>query len=167
MVDDIDLNKLEIKVWTSYFRDGLWDIFYGLMLLTMGIRTLTDNVWFTTANLGAILIYTLGKICVTIPRLDYIKFGETRRVRLFLMIVLIGISVLITAIIGWIFSDNQGRFGGITATITFVGLYITVFGLMAFLMNHSRFILYGLLFIVILSGEPSCSSYSFDRIPPQ
>ena len=31
MVPDVDLKEIERKVWTSYFQDGLWDIFFGLL----------------------------------------------------------------------------------------------------------------------------------------
>ena len=89
-MDDTDLKKIESKVWTSYFKDGLWDIFFGLMLLTMGLRTLTDNVLFTFGMLAAVLVHILGKRWITVPRLGVVRFSETRRKKRSFLIYLIG-----------------------------------------------------------------------------
>jgi hypothetical protein len=47
MSEKTNLKEIEKKAWASYFEDGLWDIFMDLLMLGMGLRTLTDNVWYT------------------------------------------------------------------------------------------------------------------------
>jgi len=39
MTDNLDLKELEKKAWRSTFQDGLWDIYFGLLIFGMGIYT--------------------------------------------------------------------------------------------------------------------------------
>ena len=43
MTNHVDLKRLERKVWTSFFEDGLWDIYLGILLMAMsGVATILN-----------------------------------------------------------------------------------------------------------------------------
>jgi len=96
MTGKINLKEIERKAWMSYFEDGLWDIFMGLLMLTTGIRSLTDNVWFTLGIFAALLISVIGKKLITIPRIGRVKFGPARKVKQKKLAAVLIVSVLAT-----------------------------------------------------------------------
>ena len=135
------LHELERKVWTRYFQDGLWDIWLGLMFLGLGLRSLTDNLWWYLLVGAAILVLILGKHWITLPRLGYIKFSAWRRERQMWLRVIIVAAVLLTAVV---------VFWGISAGFAYAGwLFVLlvpgVFLLMAYLMDFPRLAFYALL----------------------
>ncbi|MFQ6087917.1 MAG: hypothetical protein ACE5K0_03325 [Candidatus Methanofastidiosia archaeon] len=146
MVQNMNLKELERKTWKSYFQDGLWDIFLGMMMLLGGIRGLTDNVWFTLMMLPAILIIPLGKKFITIPRIGYVKFGSERKGKLKKLKAVVIISVFATFVV--LLLVLSGRDMGtkeIQTIIQAVGFPL-VFSLMAYHMDFERLYVYGLFF---------------------
>ena len=53
MVDDVNLKEVEKKIFASYFNDGLWDIYGGLLLLGFGLGITTGQ---TIVLIGFILL---------------------------------------------------------------------------------------------------------------
>ena len=96
MTEKIDLREIEKKAWTAYFQDGLWDIFIASMMLTMAIRTLTDNAWLTLGMFTGVPILVIGKKFITIPRLGLVKFSQFRIARQIKLVASIGIAVCAT-----------------------------------------------------------------------
>jgi len=96
MNQKMSLREIERKAWTSYFEDGLWDVFFGALFLIGGIRSLTDNVWYTLLLLVPVLMLPIGKKLITIPRLGHVKFGPARKLRQSKAIAVLVISVLAT-----------------------------------------------------------------------
>jgi hypothetical protein len=140
--DKIDLKEIERKAWTSYFEDGLWDIFLGLMMLTMGIRSLTDNVWFTLGFLPAILISVLGKKYITIPRIGVVKFGPARQARRQRLVIVLAILVLATFAL--VLLPNLGLELPTIPISPIMAIYIAVaFGVLAHYMTFGRLYVYG------------------------
>ena len=45
---------IERKAWRSTFQDGLWDIYLGMILFTMGISALLDTI-----SVGKVILYTI------------------------------------------------------------------------------------------------------------
>ena len=79
----LDLKKLERKAYTSYYNDGLLEIFLGGATFLMGIALLFDYAYL----FGIISILTLtswagAKKMVTVPRIGIVMFGPERRERL-------------------------------------------------------------------------------------
>ena len=151
MSENIDLKKIEKKAWTSYFEDGFWDLFFGVIFITSAVRSLTDNVWFTLGIFGAVVINIVGKRFITIPRMGRVKFGPVRQKKQFKMGVMILISLLVIFVLGTFMAN-------ITFPVMAVWLAV-FFGLLAYLMDFSRLFVYGLVFAtseVIWSvyGEP-------------
>jgi len=86
------LKTLERKAYRSIFDDGIWDLFMGLIILSMGLSTFIGTIlhlpegWDTIIpvlfiNIIAFLIFYLGKKFITIPRMGFVKFGSKRKVK--------------------------------------------------------------------------------------
>jgi hypothetical protein len=77
-------------VWTSYFDDGLFDIFLGLVLLIEGasqllLDALPSRLWgygvyAVLVGLAGLAIWA-AKRFITIPRLGRVVFGPARKAR--------------------------------------------------------------------------------------
>ena len=91
-MDDIELKTLERKIFLQYFEDGFWDIFIGLLLLLFGFTTLFDlGSFIGIFDSLCIFIPKIGKSKITYPRLGYIKFRNTRK--RYMSIILLGVMV--------------------------------------------------------------------------
>jgi hypothetical protein len=115
MSQEIDLKQIERRAFRSTYQDGLWDIFFGLIVIFMGIYlyrpeagySVWNNIIFL-AGYGVIsLIFWAGKKFITLPRMGQVKFGPIRRQRgLHLaialgVIVLINIGLVLLTALGW------------------------------------------------------------------
>lgn len=150
MSQNINLKELELKAWTSYFQDGLWDIFMGLLMLTMGIRGLTDNVWFTLGVGAAVLVSLVGKKFITVPRIGRVKFGPARKAKQRKLMAVVGIAVLATLILLLTTLLGLDTPQAVVAPILVICIAL-VFGLMAYYMDFGRLYAYGLLFAISMA----------------
>lgn len=154
MAETINLKAIERRAWTSYFEDGLWDIFLGAMLLMGGIRSVTDYVWYTLLILPLILVLPLGKRFITTPRLGLVKFGRSRKGKQEKAVVALIISVL--AIFALMLLPNSGLALPPKMLISpMMAVWIAViFGVLAYYLDFWRLFAYGLLFAMseVLSG---------------
>lgn len=150
MSQNINLKELELKAWTSYFQDGLWDIFMGLLMLTMGIRELTDNVWSTFGVGAAVLVSLVGKKFITVPRIGRVKFGPARKAKQRKLMAVVGIAVLATLILLLTTLLGLDTPQAVVAPILVICIAL-VFGLMAYYMDFRRLYAYGLLFAISMA----------------
>ena len=90
MSENIDLKSLEKKAYRAVLNDGLWDLFIGLIILSMGLSTLLGSLLnlpeflntiipVLVLNIIALLVFYLGKKFITIPRIGFVKFGPKRK----------------------------------------------------------------------------------------
>jgi len=145
MNKELDLKELEKKVWLTYFQDGFWDIFIASMMLTMAIRTLTDNVWFTLGMFTGVPILVIGKKFITIPRLGHVKFSQFRMKRQIRLMATIGIAVCAT--VGFLLLISMGW--DAPKVISSLGMAVflaLIFGLIAYFLEFPRLFIYGLMF---------------------
>jgi hypothetical protein len=161
MSHNLDLKVIERRAWLSTFQDGLWDVFFGLMLAAGAVSDwLHSRGASSSIRIPAYLsLYVLaglvlwgGKHFITVPRMGRVAFSparkaRTRKLRLILFPVLIitgALFVLSQGLLGqpaW-----WGDFGWLAGTITITLLFITAFGLMAIFMDFPRLALYSVLF---------------------
>jgi MFS family permease len=154
MAERFGLKEVERRAWTSYFEDGLWDIFLGGMVLIGGIRSLSDNVWYTLLILPLILVLPFGKRFITTPRLGHVKFGPSPKAKREKAVVALIISVL--AIFALLLLPNSGlALPPKTLISPMMAVWIAViFGVLAYYLDFWRLFMYGLLFAIseVLSG---------------
>ncbi|MEJ2757088.1 MAG: hypothetical protein P8046_01275 [Anaerolineales bacterium] len=152
----INLKELEQKAFRSFFQDGIWDIFFGLIMLAMYISSLfneSGNSGLKTLSLilpeiFAVMFLIFGKKYITAPRLGNVEFGKARKRRL---VYIFGIN-LITLILalGLFFSfqwlpmtESQ------TELLSPIGLGVWIAfmtSLMAFFLDFDRLYIYGLIY---------------------
>lgn len=163
-MDDIDSNVLDIKslekkVYRSFFEDGFWDIFIGMLLLGFGLTwtriffdifeplaiMIISIIW----NTITFLIYYLGKKFITIPRIGIVKFGQKRKARqkklkIFLLInVLFGCVVFILTFFGLL--DFLAIGGSLTPLLIGLIAYTFPFTIIAYFLEFNRLYIYALM----------------------
>jgi hypothetical protein len=104
----ISLKDLEKKAFRAAHQDGLWDIYIGLIILSMSVMTLSDTTGSSRflhygiflLGLGvAYLIFWGGKKYLTTPRLGQVKFGPRRQRRKMTMVIVLSIIVLLQLVL--------------------------------------------------------------------
>ena len=159
MNDKMSLREIERKAWISYFEDGLWDLFFGVLFLISGIRSLTDNVWYVGGLYAlllvvCILILPIGKKQITIPRLGHVKFGPARKLRQSKAIAVLAISVLATFALLMLPKSGLALPPKMLISPIIAGWIAVVFGVLAYYLDFKRLFAYGVLFAIseVLSG---------------
>jgi len=115
IMNQINLKELERKAFRSTYQDGLWDIYFGIIIICMSFflyRPVTGysplNIFLMMASMGAAYaLFWVGKRFITLPRMGQVKFGEKRARRKKTMMLILGAVVLIQVaflgiqFIGW------------------------------------------------------------------
>jgi hypothetical protein len=121
----IDLKNLERRAWTSYFQDGLWDIYLGLLLFILGLMTsvlydmesrwLRYLIYFVLIG-GAWLLFQAGRRFITLPRLGRARFNVERRKRkarlglIMSAFLLLNVLLLFLTVAAGRYPETWGRF---------------------------------------------------------
>ena len=160
MSQTINLKELERKAFRSTFQDGLWDMYLGFLLLTMGMGPVlpalnTSIMWalviLLMLSVLAWLAFWAGKKFITTPRMGLVKFGPQRKAKLkktravlFLSVLLGVITLVLRAMwnIEWAAIPIPAYVWAVQA--------IVVFGLGAYFLDVSRFYAYGMLYAIPL-----------------
>jgi hypothetical protein len=147
----IDLKNIELKSWTSYFQDGLWDIFIGLLMLGMGIYILLDEIiWHILILSLALLVLIVGRRLVTIPRVGRVKFGPARKFKQKKVMAVGAISLLVGLALSFIPLSVADPPQTVVAAIAWIWI-VLIFGLVAYFMDFRRLFAYGLLFAIAMA----------------
>jgi hypothetical protein len=161
MSHTIDLKELERKAYRSFFEDGIWDIYLGLLLLAMGggpalLALGAPVVWAAIAPLTVVvlgmLVFFGGKKYLTVPRLGAVQFGPARTQRrkktsvVLACSVVVGIALL--ALSATRSLPSLGLAGVPTVAIIFAANCVIVFSLGAYYLDFSRLYICGLLYAV-------------------
>lgn len=164
MSEKINLKELERKAWRSFFDDGLWDIYLGLLLGLMGVSGLLDRSGLSE-DLGmgiyigllvlVMLAFWAAKRFVTVPRIGRVKFGRERKIRriktalvLFASVVVGLVVMVLTSAAGR--SDAPGLpWRALMPAIWAVNMLV-VFGAMGYFLDYERLYLIGLLYAITI-----------------
>lgn len=81
MTTDVNLKEIEKKVFSSYFHDGLWDIYGAFLLLGFGFTMFSgwDYLMAVVAAVAVVLLLIRPRIIR--PRLGRVKFSPERQVK--------------------------------------------------------------------------------------
>jgi len=164
MIDQtIDLKKLERKVWTSFFEDGIWDIYLGLLLLAMGAGALVSDIGLSkTAHMiiylllvgGAGLFLWAGKRFITMPRIGRVIYGAKAKARKVKTIIVLTVSVLV-GFVAFVIAGLSAK-GSLPQSLPaelllpgiWVGNMLVVFSLAAYFLRFDRLYLIGVMFAI-------------------
>jgi hypothetical protein len=154
-----DLKTLEREAFRKFYDDGIFDIYVGAMLITMGIAAIFADA---IDSEGMSMLLTLGlAMAVTVPlllwrrhllrsRLGDFKPGPARRrkiatTRLFLLgSVLLGLVAFAVATVAYS-SDSSVDVAGLVVPLLWIVNSVVVFGAMAYFLDVPRFYAHGVI----------------------
>ncbi|MGA1820983.1 MAG: hypothetical protein ACMUIG_00490 [Thermoplasmatota archaeon] len=140
-----EMDKIEARLFATYFQDGMWDVMIGWMLIVTGVRSFIDHWSISFLIFAGVILAVFIRKYVTVRRLGYAKFGnERRRKRKKILILVIGANlltllILLVTILG--IGSAPGIFGLVIALTVLI-----IFSAVAYMMNYPRFALWGILF---------------------
>ena len=116
MSTQLNLKEIERKAFRSTYEDGLWDIYFGIIVICMSIFLFHAETGYSPMNIILMLLmmslaYSLfwaGKKYITVPRMGQVRFGDIRRKKKTTMVIFLSVVVLIQLIVlglttlGWL-----------------------------------------------------------------
>lgn len=163
----LNIKALEKKAFRFFFKDGIYDLFMGLILLSFGLPLIFNEFgWIDyetvtmplliplILNIGALLFFVFGKKYITVPRLGIAHFGKTRKRKLKRVKLLLWISVLIGVVAFFLSLFKVFPVGGATGIplpfLIFGIQSLLVFSFIAYFLDFTRLYLYAFLFAISL-----------------
>jgi hypothetical protein len=153
MTQNIDLKSLERRAWISYSQDGLLEVLLGCIVLmfavapflsTMGLGDFWSSLVFVPFWAVVFLLIVLIRKYVVAPRIGIVKFGETRKKKLFKFNVVMFAILLIGLILGIISMQNSNAPGWVH-NLRFIAIVLICSSLAAYFLDYPRLYLYGIL----------------------
>jgi hypothetical protein len=105
-MNQINLKELERKAFRSTYQDGLWDLYFGLIVVCMSIFIYRPAEGYSPRNIilamsafvVAYCLFWAAKKFITLPRMGQVQFGEGRARRKRTMVIVLGIVVFIQVV---------------------------------------------------------------------
>jgi hypothetical protein len=162
MLGVLNLKEIERRAWRSFFADGLWDIYLGVLLAVMGVYAWLRELgipatWTMLIYIGLIAaamgLLWAGKRYVTAPRIGRVKFGPKRRAKIRVVRLILGGSVVLGlalfafALAGgfrWLARINLD--GGVIVAFFWVANVFVVFGIGAYFLDYRRLLVIGAMY---------------------
>jgi hypothetical protein len=153
MDQQIDLKELERKVWTSFYKDGLADVFLGCLFLTfalapilsrMGLGDLWSSAVFLPFLAIIYLLLALLRKYIVIPRIGLVHFGRVRRKRLVKFNIVMFVVLALGLILG-IVSFQGSMTQAWVHNLRFIAIVLICFGLAGYFLGFLRLYIYGIL----------------------
>lgn len=164
-----NLNELERKAFRSFYQDGIWDIFFGLMMLAMYAFTFFNDNFENKAlrilaliliEIAAMFFLIYGKKEITAPRLGQVVFGKKRRKNLLNIFLTNLASVIVLAAWFAYKTAHPSALDNDTLIAVSLGVWITfITSVMAYFLDFDRLYIYALIYgatftAVLLLGLP-------------
>ncbi len=160
MTTTINLKEIERRAFRATYQDGLWDIYYGLVVVGMSIFVYRPESGYSPLNIvmavlimtTALLLFRLGKKHITLPRMGQVRFGAARKQKARTLAIIMGIFVLFQLVLlgatrfGWFPASVEGVFGKL--------LQVNNPGLMTVALTGSFILGMSMLVIVHISDFP-------------
>jgi hypothetical protein len=142
MPTQLDLKEIERKAFRSTYEDGLWDIYFGLIVICMSIFIYRPANGYSPMNIILALLamsvaYSLfwaGKKYITLPRMGQVRFGDIRRKKKTIMTIFLSVVVLIQLVVlglttlGWFNPEVGARVNGFLKSRDLMDLTVAVIG---------------------------------------
>lgn len=154
MNNPLDLKELENKAFRSFYQDGIWDIFFGLMLFAMWSFTLFDDLENKAVRMlvmlfieiGAMFFLIYGKKQITVPRLGEVTFSKKRNRRLLYVFLANSVSVLFLAAVLVMNVTGSSLLESDTVSAVVLGIWIIfITSVMAYFLDFDRLYIYALI----------------------
>jgi hypothetical protein len=98
---------LEKKAWKTYFDDGIFDIYFGILIASFGpsiafydILPIPLNVLLGPLMIGfGLVFFILSKKYVIKPRIGVVKYGRKRKVRKLKTVIILSVNIMFLVIL--------------------------------------------------------------------
>ncbi len=167
MSETIDLKELERRAYRSFFRDGLWDLYLGTILLALGVGVTISNAgvtWgylFPDLHVVTLALYVVsmvilvgGKKLITVPRMGTARFAAPRRRRLGKSAVMLALGAAAGLVAFLVLANDQipaaWRAWPTSGAILFSANALIVLGALAYFLDFSRLYTYAVLWALAL-----------------
>ncbi|MFC1987661.1 hypothetical protein ACFLVH_03875 [Chloroflexota bacterium] len=151
-MNTLNEKKIESRVFASFFQGGFIEAFMGIFLLQLGLPVLFSRSGFGDIQ-SAFFVLPIALILlaavflvrrfVVIPRLGRVKFLPERRRRLSKLIIVPILTLIASAIVGYILYENASIRNIFIGQIPFSLSPIIVFGAAAYFLDMKRLYIYG------------------------
>jgi len=155
MTEKINLKEIEKKTYRFSFQDGIYDIMFGILLISFAlapiIRGYISLGYILFLVIPAPLIYTLAKKYITTPRIGIVKFGLKRQASYKKLVIISTILVSITVVllimtITKIFPGTLGNMLDGYAVPIIIGISTIIgMGVFAYIKDFPHLWIYGLI----------------------
>ena len=151
----INLKEIEKKAFTSFHQDGLIEILVGLVFILYGSVLLTGKAGFIgLCWMPALLIVPFKKL-ITIPRMGYVTFRSSRKIKMTkigLVLLITGSFTLLLILLNY---KGQGLNEWINENQIFlIGIFVTIPPLVgAYSLGIQRFYFYSVLLACVFFIE--------------
>jgi len=103
MSTKINLKEIERKAFLSTYQDGLWDLYWGIIVMCMSIFIYHPASGYSPRNLILLLVvfvvayglFFAGKRFITLPRMGQVRFGAIRKRKARTLAIILGVFVLL------------------------------------------------------------------------
>jgi len=155
---NIDLKEIEKKTWRSTLQDGILDIYFGILILGIGMGMTLSHILPDPLDMIIVAIFLgigltffiLGKKYITQPRLGFVKFGfqqKARKIKTIIILSINFIAILIINLIRFANPDSILRFPGYLDGLILGLLFITApLFFVAYILHYPRLYFYAILF---------------------
>jgi len=151
-----NLKELERKAFRSFYQDGIWDIFFGLMMLAMYASTVFDNsgnkalkiLPMIFLEIFAMFFLIYGKKQITTPRLGHVVFGPKRKRRL-VYIFIVNLVALVAGVVLYGVNDLLSLNLAQSELIAPLGMGVWIAfltSIMAYFLDFDRLYIYALIY---------------------
>ncbi len=105
MINQLDLKELERKAFRSTYQDGIWDLFYGLIVICAAVFVYHPASGYSPLNIVleccaffvAYGLFWVGKKFITLPRMGQVEFGPARKRKKTTLAIILGVVVAVQA----------------------------------------------------------------------
>jgi len=160
-MENFDLKEIERKVYLTYHKDGILDIYLGMGIMSVA-SVFFFEYFYSMSGIIAILpiFYAASKKQFTIPRLGYVKFSSSTKGRArnsLTLALLLGSMSAIAGLFAFysVISSGYSWIEPLIANwrITIASILLVVFSLFGYVSDLRRMYYYGLVsFIVFIAG---------------
>jgi hypothetical protein len=101
----LNLKEIERKAFRSTYQDGLWDMYFGALVMAMAAFMYRPEDGYSLANIilavvvisvAGVLLW-VGKMLITLPRMGQVRFGPARKQKARTLAIILGLVVLVQA----------------------------------------------------------------------
>ena len=160
-MENFDLKEIERKVYLTYHKDGILDIYLGMGIMSVS-SVFFFEYFYSMSGIIAILpiFYAASKKQFTIPRLGYVRFSSSTKGRArnsLTLALLLGSMSAIAGLFAFysVISSGYSWIEPLIANwrITIASILLVVFSLFGYVSDLRRMYYYGLVsFIVFIAG---------------